>query len=332
MPLAEKDATLSNFDNKNAISQTPLYIELEKHIADILPKVVVIDTRADVFGGDEIKRHQVRTFVALLRRLAMKYDTAIVMLSHPSLTGMGTGTGQSGSTSWGNTVRSRMYLERVFVEKVETDKNLRTLSTKKINYGPDDTNLRIRWSQGIFVREKVADVSATDAAAQADAKFVELLTLHSAQNLTVTAKPGVSNYAPKTFAKHSESGNISERAFKVAMERLLGKNAIKNVQHGPPSKCQWKLVPADYVEPSATAKPTAATIALDALKDLLEAAGTGSVTVEAWREAAYDAGISKGGPAACKMAFNRARDALVEAGTVVINGDQVSLGATELQP
>jgi RecA-family ATPase len=55
-----------------------------------------------VFGGDEINRSQVRKFVSMLRGLAIEYDCAVLLLSHPSLTGPNSGTGTSGSTAWNN--------------------------------------------------------------------------------------------------------------------------------------------------------------------------------------------------------------------------------------
>jgi hypothetical protein len=41
----------------------------------------------------------------LLKRLARKHDCAILLLAHPSLTGLNTGSGMSGSTGWNNAVR-----------------------------------------------------------------------------------------------------------------------------------------------------------------------------------------------------------------------------------
>src|SRR5690606_40940583 len=70
----------------------------------------VCSSDLDLFGGDEINRNQVRRFIGMLRALAIAFDTAVVLLSHPSVQGMQTGTGTSGSTAWNNSVRSRLYL------------------------------------------------------------------------------------------------------------------------------------------------------------------------------------------------------------------------------
>jgi len=46
--------------------------------------------------------------VAMLRGLAFKADCAILLLAHPSVAGMSSGSGLSGWTSWDNSVRSRL--------------------------------------------------------------------------------------------------------------------------------------------------------------------------------------------------------------------------------
>jgi RecA-family ATPase len=52
-----------------------------------------------MFAGNELVRTQVRQFANLLNALCQKHKSAI---AHPSLTGMNTGTGLSGSTDWNN--------------------------------------------------------------------------------------------------------------------------------------------------------------------------------------------------------------------------------------
>ncbi len=107
LPLAGKDALLSVQDRARATMQTtPLWDRLREILTEARPNLLVIDTLADVFGGDEINRVQTRAFIGLLRGLALDFDLAIVLLAHPSLSGMASGTGSSGSTAWSNSVRS----------------------------------------------------------------------------------------------------------------------------------------------------------------------------------------------------------------------------------
>ncbi len=64
----------------------------------------------------------------MLRDLAIDHDCAVLLLSHPSLTGLNSGTGTSGSTAWNNSVRSRLYLQA-------TSPDTRTLKVVKANHG-----------------------------------------------------------------------------------------------------------------------------------------------------------------------------------------------------
>src|SRR5712664_3769784 len=111
VPMAGLDAVLAEPDRKGNLVATTIFPKLVLQAVELRPKLIVIDPSADVFGGDEINRAQVRKFVSMLRALAMEIDCAVLLLSHPSLTGMSSGTGTSGSTAWNNSVRSRLYLE-----------------------------------------------------------------------------------------------------------------------------------------------------------------------------------------------------------------------------
>lgn len=143
VPLAEQDATLALPGRTGVMEPTQLFGHIVSLIESHRPDLVVLDTAADMFGGDEIKRAQVRQFVAMLRRVALQMDCAILLLAHPSVAGMQTGTGMSGSTAWNNSVRSRLYLDRPTGDDVDSD--MRRLTTKKMNYGSIDGQLAFRW-------------------------------------------------------------------------------------------------------------------------------------------------------------------------------------------
>ena len=73
--------------------------------------LIALDTAADMFGGNENDRSQVRQFIGLLRGLAITPMPACCWRSHPSLSGINTDSGLSGSTGWHNSVRSRLYFK-----------------------------------------------------------------------------------------------------------------------------------------------------------------------------------------------------------------------------
>lgn len=209
---------------------TALYRRLEAAIATLRPKCVALDTRADVFGGNEISRIQVRSFVRSLRRLAIRYDLAILMLSHPSVSGMATGSGQSGSTGWGNSVRSRLYLTAPKADGgSEPDPDIRILSNKKANYGPRGTEIVLKWDRGMF-RPDGGALNSFDRETQEkriERRFMELLEEREHQGRTANASSGP-NYAPSVLSKMD--GTITKIKFAAAMERLLKSGDVENVQ------------------------------------------------------------------------------------------------------
>jgi RecA-family ATPase len=249
VPRAGMDAMLSSFDARTGeMKLPPLWNNLVRKVDQVRPKLVTIDTAADVFGGDEIKRQQVRAFVGLLRGLALDYDLAVVLLSHPSIAGMTSGTGTSGSTAWSNTVRSRLYFERVLHggrggEPIsEADPDVRRLSAKKSNYGRTGSTIMLRYVGGVFVREDNeagAPSSASDNKL-ADDTFLELLSLFESQGRNVSPN-GSKSYAPKVFSEHPNSKGVRSKAFAISMERLLRDKKIWVEPVGPPSKRASRL-------------------------------------------------------------------------------------------
>src|SRR4030095_10533721 len=112
----------------------------------------IVDALADAFAGDENNRGQARQFVSLLKRPAREFDCAFLALAHPSLTGITNGTGASGSTAWGNSVRSRMFFEHAKASGgTDPDPNLRTLTVNKANYGPAGATLTLKWERGVYI-------------------------------------------------------------------------------------------------------------------------------------------------------------------------------------
>jgi RecA-family ATPase len=105
---AGQNAVLGYPDRNGLIRPTPLFDAFNQAARDIRPKLIALDTAADIFGGSEIDRTQVRQFIGLLRGLAIAGNSAVLIAVHPSLTGITTGTGLSGSTAWHNSVRARL--------------------------------------------------------------------------------------------------------------------------------------------------------------------------------------------------------------------------------
>lgn len=137
-------ATVSRATGK--VIPTPFWHQVRADAVAWGADVVVVDTIADTFGGSEIDRGQVNTFVKMiLGGLAKAVDGSAVALGHPSVAGRG--EGRSGSTAWSNAARSRIYLR---YPDGKAKGNMRELAGAKLNYGPAGSLLRLKWSRGAF--------------------------------------------------------------------------------------------------------------------------------------------------------------------------------------
>ena len=85
--LAGEDALLATADKSGKLHPSPLYHEIDRRMRDEAPALLVLDTLADLFPGNENDRAQARQFVGMLRGLAIRHQCAVVMLAHPSLSG-----------------------------------------------------------------------------------------------------------------------------------------------------------------------------------------------------------------------------------------------------
>ncbi len=242
--LSIDDALLAAGDGRGGLVATPLLADLEAIVAEARPVLIVLDSLADVFGGDEIRRDHARRFVGLLRHMAQGVSAALVVLSHPSLSGLSSGTGSSGSTHWSNSVRSRLYLTRPSNEAgAGGNEEVRLLQVKKANYAAAGGEMRLRLRSGAFTSEEPIEATALDRAhaqSRVDAAFLGLLTTYQAEGRKVSHTPGV-NYGPTLFARDPRANGIGMVAFREAMGRLFAAQAITVTKDGRESRATNRL-------------------------------------------------------------------------------------------
>lgn len=247
LSLAGEDALLAMpAPGSNVIGATGLFRQIERWIAENRPRLVVLDTLADLFGGQENDRAQARQFIQLLRGLAIHHQTTVLLLAHPSLAGMSSGTGSSGSTAWNASVRSRLYLRRIVDDGYEQDPDVRLLTTVKANYGPTGGEIRLRWQDGVFAVEegqKALDRAASSA--KGERVFLKLLRQFAEEGRHVNHAGG-RYYAPSAFAEHPENEGVSKRGYSAAMNGLFAAKRIAVEPYGPPSKRATKIVEVQH--------------------------------------------------------------------------------------
>jgi RecA-family ATPase len=236
--LVDADALLA-VEAGDLMAETPLYRKVSRILAETSPRLLVLDTLADTFGGNEVIRAQARRFIGMLRALCLAYDCAVVVLAHPSLSGMDKGT--SGSTAWNNSVRSRLFFARVHdADGSEPDEDLRMLRVGKLNYGRVGLEIPMRWKAGVFVDESGAGPDPLTQSWKAERVFLELLDKANSRHEHVSSKKAA-NYAPAPFAREALKQGVKKCDLVDAMNRLLDSGKIENTPHGSPSRMRYWL-------------------------------------------------------------------------------------------
>lgn len=217
---------LVSFDDRDMMRTTSAYARLEATALKVGVGFIALDNVAHL-TSDEIARNRVAAFVNVLNRLALKVNGAVLFLGHPNKPGQQ----YSGSTSWENQVRARLYME----EPKDTDSDLKSLTRAKANYARRGEKLEFRWYRGAFVREgdlppdTARELAETAAAAEHNARFLTCLAEMTRQQRHVSERPGA-NYAPKVFSTMPEAKGSKREDLTAAMDRLFRIGRIERAE------------------------------------------------------------------------------------------------------
>jgi len=145
MSRVGKDCVMCREDN-GVLKDGPFMLELHQQLKHLgtSEKLLIIDTAADIYAGNESNRTSVTHFIKYkLCGLAKLHNATIIIIAHPPKSG----ATYSGSTAWNNSVRNRLYLSW----QNDKDKNdWRVLSVEKSNYSQAGTTRLLKWSNGIL--------------------------------------------------------------------------------------------------------------------------------------------------------------------------------------
>jgi RecA-family ATPase len=242
--LLGQDATLCAANGKSGkVETTALYKQIYEAAGDIKPKNISIDTLSRAFAGNEIDRTQVYGFASHMQALAMVASGSVTVLSHPSLAGISSGSGISGSTAWHGAFRFRQYLTGVKPDGGEQpDGDLRQLEFKKNQYGPIGETMVLRYQRGLFLPE--ASLSTLDKLAreqQAENIFLDLLTHYEQTGRNVSESKTANNYAATAFTKEQAAKGFRKADLEVAMRRLFDKGQIHVENYSRPSRPAYRI-------------------------------------------------------------------------------------------
>jgi len=248
----QEDVVLGAVDRKGIVQPTMALLRLEKTIAAIRPAFVMIENAADVYSGNENDRTNVTRFVRhILGRLTVSCNSTIMLIQHPSVSGLNDGTGRSGSTGWNNSGRWRCNFTKL---KDDDDSLLRQFEVVKNNYGPDGEKVRLRWDRGVFVPEGHGSTTERAAAERAaDIAYLACLDTAAAQGINVFPGTGKS-YAPGVFADMPEAktAGVKKAGLLAAQQRLFAAGLIWNEPYGPPSKGARRIARTPQEQREAT--------------------------------------------------------------------------------
>lgn len=232
--------------------ETPLYRQLEHMIRQSGAVLIIIDTSADTFIGNENIRAQVRQFVNALRRLARINDGCVLLNAHPSLTGLNSGSGLSGSTGWNNTVRGRLYLTKPATpDSEEEQSDARVLKLMKSNYGPAGEALALRWRDHVFVLEDQRRGAAGNIVDRIDLDNAVLAGLRRlvGDGVQIPADTHAKNGLAIRLRSLPSCRRWTWQAMTGAQERLVALGKIVKVEMGSPSKRRLYVRPHDMTLP-----------------------------------------------------------------------------------
>jgi RecA-family ATPase len=246
LPLLGQDATLcAPTKGGGTVEVTKLYRQIYEAAGDIKPKNISIDTLSRAFSGNEIDRVQVYAFAMHMQALAMVAEGSVTVLSHPSLQGINSGSGLSGSTAWHGAFRFRQYLKGVKAgDGEQPDNDLRELEFKKNQYGPRGDSIVLRYQRGLFLPEAgVSNLDKASRSAKAEEVFIELLRRFSGEGRNVSENKNAPTYAPAKFEREEEARKfrLKKTELEQAMRDLFRTQKIRLEAYGKASLGRQRL-------------------------------------------------------------------------------------------
>jgi len=254
------------------ITQVGLYLAAQ--VQAIQPALIVIDAAADAFGGDEIRRREVRRYLRTMRHeLATPSSACLVHILHvDKLAARGKTTTDlySGSTDWNNGVRARLAFYRPQAEDAQEDgpteadagADLR-LEVQKANYAKRGAFVDLRYDEAahVFVQVGGSTASSGDVVSsirQRNDERVILRALAAAEdaddpvfsgercNRNAAVRLKAAEALPQPFRGRAGRGRLFSLLLRLKADGLLAEDAIRTAAR---HKVQvWRVTAAGRIE------------------------------------------------------------------------------------
>lgn len=235
--------------------QTPLMQQIRYEVKESQAQLVILDTAGDVFGGNENVRNQVRSFVNIIRGLALVNHGGVILTAHPSKASMVDGSNFSGSTAWHGSCRNRIFLtkpKRRMDEGEEDDGQTddRVLKIMKSNYGPGGGKINCVWQKpGVFVDKQSSSFQSQHERLDDDRKVLKAAEYLIKNGAFLSADHKNKSSLACRAREIASCKDIKWKSACDAVDRLKDAGKLVLIQMGPPTKRRV------YVRPSSMRYP-----------------------------------------------------------------------------
>ncbi len=234
-------------------NRTALFGQVEEEVDTWGAQLIIIDTAADTFLGNENIRPQVRAFINQIRRLSIKNNGGVILTAHPSKSAMVDGSGFSGSTAWNGSVRNRLYLtkpkERPDEEEETGPTDDRVLKIMKSNYGPFGEKIKCRWEKGVFIRTDAGTGNSIIDRLAVRAALLEACRYLVSHGTFCVAGDGTRGSLTALVRKLPSCKNFGFSALVAARDGLVKDGLLVHVPMGPKTKTRLCIRPAGMLFP-----------------------------------------------------------------------------------
>ncbi len=229
--------------------ETALYHQLERHVLDRGTGLLVIDSLYSVFPGSKLEERHAWEFMSMLGRLARCMKGSVVVIFHPSKSGLSSGEGDFGSVGWHNACRSRLYFTSPKDDGADVSPDLRELRVMKQNFAARAAPIKLEWKDGAFARvDQPAGVFSAIEKRTAEAAILDGIAALATAGVTVSHGRTAPNYAARVIVKtrHGRGRTVDE--LDRALWRLIEAGKVRSIEEGPPSRRRSHLVVASSDE------------------------------------------------------------------------------------
>lgn len=235
LPRHSRDNFMMGFEGDSNGVTTDFYASVYQYARNVGASLIVLDTIAQIFAGNENNRTQVTAFLATCAgRLAADLNAAVVLCGHPSSSGMRDGAGFSGSTGWNASLRSRLYLSRSDLDEGSIPQdNRRMLSKRKSNYSSAGDTVDVEWRDGcILPLDQPFGVFAHIEQHNVEQAFVAGLKELAKQGRHCSDAANAANFAPKMIRTLPQYRKHRQGDLRDAMTRLFNAGRlVMDVKH-----------------------------------------------------------------------------------------------------